>query len=297
MSIHTTYSDPVMVFHEDFVDATNEDGFIDIGNFIEKTDRSSSYGSLVGRASSSTGRETPPTDSANSSVNSSQSSLSSEDTRFLSEQLEEIVFDRTLWNFYFGDVGIAPTLPSDLLEILQSPCPFFSGKSVEETHKLILVPKTINGKTTTLNTLTQISTTSQYANLYRFNSNIDNKTKNLFGEHFIRESYWLLITPKNIPGSTSLSYEEQKDLVTKCPSYSMPSAIEMSILTLVESIQSAPNQDSASTATFTRCQDFIHSKNTTEAVVAKHFPLTSTEFRLKPCTPLDSCGTNAVRRF
>jgi hypothetical protein len=54
-------------------------------------------------------------------------------------------FGEIEWLKYFGDIGIAPPLPENIDCILDSPCPFFKGQKVRDTHDLILVPETLNG--------------------------------------------------------------------------------------------------------------------------------------------------------
>lgn len=57
-----------------------------------------------------------------------------------------IAFGKDKWNAFFGaDVGVEPPLPADIHEILASPCPLISGKTIAETHFLVLIPKTVNG--------------------------------------------------------------------------------------------------------------------------------------------------------
>ena len=52
-----------------------------------------------------------------------------------------IAFGKEMWATYLGDIGVEPPLPPDIKAILSAPCPFFSGKKVEETHLLVLIPK------------------------------------------------------------------------------------------------------------------------------------------------------------
>ncbi|MCB1073127.1 MAG: hypothetical protein KDK96_08530, partial [Chlamydiia bacterium] len=56
-----------------------------------------------------------------------------------------IAFGKAKWEKYFGDIGVEPPLPSNIEEVLNSPCPFWEGKKVKETHLLTLIPSTING--------------------------------------------------------------------------------------------------------------------------------------------------------
>lgn len=67
--------------------------------------------------------------------------------------VEQFAFGPKDWNRYFGDVGESPPLPPDIMDILKSPCPYWEGKSVANTHLLVLIPKTVNGSLFTLNLL------------------------------------------------------------------------------------------------------------------------------------------------
>jgi hypothetical protein len=60
------------------------------------------------------------------------------------------------WKYYFGDVGPAPDLPSNMGAILDSTCPFWPGKKVRDTHLLVLIPATVNGEPFTLNLLGEL---------------------------------------------------------------------------------------------------------------------------------------------
>jgi len=60
--------------------------------------------------------------------------------------LPPMAFGAADWKKYFGDVGVEPPLPANIDAILNGPCPIWSGKKVKETHLLMLVPSTVNGK-------------------------------------------------------------------------------------------------------------------------------------------------------
>ena len=85
-------------------------------------------------------------------------------------KVPQCAFGKEKWEEYFGDVGVEPALPPNILEILSSPCPFWPGKKVEETHLLVLIPEKVNGKPLTLKTLGELvqhnlkGTSSKYAN-------------------------------------------------------------------------------------------------------------------------------------
>lgn len=48
------------------------------------------------------------------------------------------------YNTFGVNVVAFPSLPWNILEILSSPCPFFPLQPVKDTHKLVLIPKTLN---------------------------------------------------------------------------------------------------------------------------------------------------------
>ncbi len=83
-----------------------------------------------------------------------------------------MAFGKALWAQYFGDIGVEPPLPPHINAILQSPCPYWSGKKVEETHLLVLIPQTVNGKPLTLRSLGELvkspkqGTSSQYRHFW-----------------------------------------------------------------------------------------------------------------------------------
>ncbi|MCB1075385.1 MAG: hypothetical protein KDK59_07605, partial [Simkania sp.] len=68
----------------------------------------------------------------------------------------DMAFGKAKWEKFFGDTGIEPPLPLNINEILNSPCPFWSGKKVRETHVLILVPRTVSGNPFCLDTLCEL---------------------------------------------------------------------------------------------------------------------------------------------
>ena len=69
----------------------------------------------------------------------------------------DIAFGAAKWGKYFGvDIGAEPPLPRDMDKILESPCPFWRGKRVEETHLLVLIPGSIGDQLFTLRTFGEL---------------------------------------------------------------------------------------------------------------------------------------------
>ena len=68
---------------------------------------------------------------------------------------------------FLGEVGEEPPYPSKIKEILRSPCPYWSGCKVEQTHILVLIPETINGIPLTLKHLMDLlSSKDQYGRAF-----------------------------------------------------------------------------------------------------------------------------------
>jgi hypothetical protein len=129
------------------------------------------------------------------------------------------IFGAREWTQYFGEVGEDPPLPSDIDEILGSPCPFWPDRAVRDTHLLVLIPSTVDGKAFTLDLLGELirnprggGHSAQYF-LY------DDEVQQLSGDAYSSSSYWVLMTRDVLPGSRSKSYAVQQDLVAQQSSY------------------------------------------------------------------------------
>src|SRR3979490_1472708 len=83
-------------------------------------------------------------------------SLANDSTLWRQVIRREIAFGKAMWAKYFGDSGIEPPLPRTIPEILNSRCPFWPDKKVRQTHLLVLIPETVNGKPLTLKTLGEL---------------------------------------------------------------------------------------------------------------------------------------------
>ncbi len=160
-----------------------------------------------------------------------------------------IAFGKVAWAKYFGDIGDEPPLPHDIQTILQSPCPYWPKKKVQETHLLVLVPQTVNGKPLTLKTLGEFiqkplqgtPTRYEYCSL---------------GEHTdppAPSSHWALLTRDIIEGSRSKSYSNQKALI-KAP-YEVPTILDATVAILMEHVRTGTRLYSNSPWTYTRCQE------------------------------------------
>jgi hypothetical protein len=122
--------------------------------------------------------------------------------------IPKIAFGKTQWEKYFGDIGEEPPLPKDIHKILKSPCPFCPGKKVEETHMLVLIPKTIDDKPLTLKTLGDFVKTPKKGNATNYSLFNWDKAINEHGNQTIIKSYWVLMKKNVIKGSESNIFKE-----------------------------------------------------------------------------------------
>src|SRR6202035_393045 len=116
--------------------------------------------------------------------------------------LNTYVFGREKWNTYYGDIGAEPPLPPNLEEILQSPCPYFPDKRVYQTHMVVLIPKTIDGKPYNLNSLTELVKREPKTVQKTGFRDIWEDILKEHGNASIKESQWVLMTKDIIPEST-----------------------------------------------------------------------------------------------
>jgi hypothetical protein len=172
-----------------------------------------------------------------------------------------MAFGKEKWAIHIGDVGIEPPLPPDIDKILKSPCPFFPGKKVEETHLLTLIPKTVNGKPLTLNSLEELMKLPKKGIATRYVSYRDGIKKE-HGDAAPSFSYWVLFTKDVIPESRKKSYNKQKKLVASYSHkahvlYEVPRLLEAAVSIFMEYLLTGQRLYSDSPWTFTRCQERI----------------------------------------
>ncbi len=174
-----------------------------------------------------------------------------------------IAFGRKEWLQHIGDPGEVPPLLPNIYEILQSPCPFWPGKLVKDTHILILIPRTItkirdDGPVTvllTLRTLEDLLKSSTDVS-YRY---LDDQVLQKHGDTPIEASYWVLMTKDVIPGSRNQLYVHQKSLVENA-GYKVPHLLEAAASISLEYIRSKQRLFSDSPWTYTRCPQKIHGR-------------------------------------
>ena len=179
-------------------------------------------------------------------------------------QLGDSVLDAPLWERYFGSVGSVPSLPSGIVQVMDSPCPFWSGNQVKDTHLLALIPSRVGGKPLTLDYLGELIQSPKgggYATKYRI---YWDEAREAIGSQSPDSSYWVLMTKDVLPGSRNKSYQDQCALVADHAnrtglSYEVPGALESAVVMLLHHVRSGERlyRDGILAWTYTRCREKV----------------------------------------
>ena len=172
------------------------------------------------------------------------------------------VIDAAVWQRYFGDVGVAPPLPDGIEETLNSPCPFWEGKQIKDTHLLVLIPSYVAGQPLTLDYLGQLIQQPQgggHATKYRF---YWDSVREAIGSQTSGSSYWVLMTKDVLPESRDKSYMDQYALVAAHAertglTYEVPGALEAAVVMLLHHVRSGERLYSDDPSTYTRCWEKV----------------------------------------
>ena len=155
------------------------------------------------------------------------------------------VFGAQEWRRYFGEVGEDPSLPSDIAEILGGPCPFWPGKAVKDTHLLVLIPSTVDGKAFTLDLLGELVQHPRGGGHGTRYFLYDDEVQRSLGDVYSSSSYWVILTRDVLPGSRSKPYTAQRALIaaqtsrTGYPPYEVPHVLEVATAILSHYVRTA----------------------------------------------------------
>lgn len=169
-----------------------------------------------------------------------------------------MLFGKAEWLKYFGDIGAEPSLPFDIEHILNTPCLFWDDKKVRDSHRLVLIPEAIEGRSFSLDVLYEIIQNPKEGKK-SFYAAYDRCVKNEHGNKNF-PSHWVLMTHDVIPGSRRRRYSDQKKLVEKYGQtvYRLPTALEAATSILVAYVQSGITLYSDNPWTYTRCQEQVN---------------------------------------
>ena len=180
------------------------------------------------------------------------------------------VFGAEAWARYFGEVGVAPSLLSDLNEILESPCPFWPDRAVKDTHLLVLIPSTVDGEAFTLDLLEEL-VQNPHGDGHRTRYFLyDDEVQQSSGDVYSSSSYWVLLTRDLLPGSSNKPYEAQQALVASQsshvddPPYAIPNVLEAATVILSHYVRSGDrlyegflDDKTETSSTSTRCTGLL----------------------------------------
>ena len=172
-----------------------------------------------------------------------------------------MAFGKAEWGEHFGDIGVEPPLPPNSEEILNSPCPFWPGKKVRETHLLTLIPATVNGSPLTLNSLGELIKAPKAGHKTEYRYHNDYVKKELGDQS--TSSHWALMTRDVVPESRNKNNAAQKKLIASYAQksgqpYVLPKALDAAVSILMEHVSTGKRLYKDSPWTYTRCQESVN---------------------------------------
>lgn len=188
-------------------------------------------------------------------MNKKWSRLKNDDFLLSKLVARDLSFGKKQWQKYFGDIGIEPSLPSDIHKTLFSPCPFFPDKQVMDTHMLVLIPQTVDGKPLTLVNFGKLLKDPQEGHEMGFDGSYTLSKK--YKDKPIERAHWILMTKEPIPGSRNKSDADLQTLVAKYPDYEIPKILEATVCIFTHYVSSGERLYGNKPWTFTSCQDLV----------------------------------------
>jgi hypothetical protein len=154
------------------------------------------------------------------------------------------------WYMYCGcQLENVPRPPSNIAQILSADCPFWRGKKLSETHLLVLIPQTVNGKPLNLKILGELVKKPLQGHATKYSLfNLGTYT-----DPYIPKSHWALLTRDVIEGSRNKPYREQQALI-KSP-YEVPTILVATVCIFMEYIRTGTKLYNDNPYTLTRCQE------------------------------------------
>ena len=185
------------------------------------------------------------------------------------KMVREFRFGKSKWKRYFGDIGVEPPFPANIAEILNSPCLFWPNKRVRDTHLLVLIPNTVDGRPFHLNSLSELIKRPKTGHKTEYDYYSD-YVKDELGTKSA-PSHWALMTRDVIPGSRSKTYDDQKRLVASHAQrsgipYALPLALDAATALLMHHVETGERLYSNKPLTYTRCQENVNQNQWSAAI-------------------------------
>jgi hypothetical protein len=235
------------VFYRQIVNLLDQEGKVRKVVQEQLLNRSPFNTSVTPLATSSVSTTTAMTPSSSAILIEASSSLST---------LPAIAFGRKKWQTYFGDIGVEPSLPSNIQEILTSPCPFWPNKTIQETHLLVLIPSHIDGKPLTLQFLGELVQHPKLGNAAMY-GNVQGDDSSQTGKN-----HWILMTKNVVPGSRERTVQYHtsymQDSAIFGHPYHLPPLIDAAIAIFTHYVETGEELYGRVPETWTTCQDLAH---------------------------------------
>jgi hypothetical protein len=140
---------------------------------------------------------------------------------------DEYGFGPDNWLKYFGEVEAVPELPENIESILESPCPFWEGEKVKDTHVLVLIPTAVKGTALTLRSFAQwIGSPRNGGHQAGVVWPGGRKEKSCKVDQKVKNPYWVLMTKTIVPNSRKKPYTSQQLLLKQ--NHRTPTLLEAS---------------------------------------------------------------------
>lgn len=194
------------------------------------------------------------------------------------------------WSKYLGEIGEEPPLPKNIHAIMQAACPIWEGKKVIETHLLVLIPKNVNKRPLTINSLGELVKAPKEGQPTSWDGDVF--WKKIVEQHgdrsVVDKTHWVLMTKNILPGSTMVltdeglyypgggSYEDQCALIEDCSlkaeaEYFMPKVIEVAVCVFMKYFSSGKRLYASDSLDHTRCQEKLILDKKTLYLSVGHF--------------------------
>lgn len=211
----------------------------------------------------------------------------------------ELVFGPEKWAEKYVEVDAkeaSSALPADMFDILNGPCEAFPGKKVWQTHMLVWIPGSINGRPLTLNSLGELAK-KYFPNLLTGYSGILDGIVKEYADKPYDSSRWVLMTKDVLLGSRNKIYVVQQAIVANLAKrtgipYEVPKVLEAAVCIYAQYFSSRKRLFSFRPwkLTFLRCYE--------HQIIAGNFKQEGIEVSLfDDDTVSESVGIAALRKY